>query len=266
MSYPTQCSTPVTTDNDDDVTVITSITLSITSTHNANTHALAAANVTLQTKDAIADLGATQTFIMEHTPVVNKRITCAPLKVALADGCKVFSTHECDVHIIGLPTVLTGHIIPNLSIALLFDIRVLMEAGCEVQFNKDKCTVWYDTRIILEGGKDRTTDLWTLPIGSPPMKSTYIVQPPTSASNIAHAHYATTQIAFFTHTMRTKANSIRFAHQALCSPHISTLLHAIQCSYLKGCPNLSAKGVMKYLNKLLMTLMYINVVQLVHSR
>jgi hypothetical protein len=78
---------------------------------------------------------------MEHTPIVNKRITCTPLKVALTNGHMVFSTHECGVHIKGLPTVLTGHIIPDLSIALLFGIRVLTEAGCKVTFNKDKCTV-----------------------------------------------------------------------------------------------------------------------------
>jgi hypothetical protein len=56
------------------------------------------------------------------------------------------------------------------------------------------------------------------------------------------------QIAFFMHTVQTKANSIRFAHQSLCSPRISTLLKAIRCSFLKGCPNLSAAGVTRYLN------------------
>ena len=35
---------------------------------------------------AIADSGATQIFIMEGTPVKNKRPTRSPLKVALADG------------------------------------------------------------------------------------------------------------------------------------------------------------------------------------
>ena len=112
-SYPTQCSTPATIDNDDDAIVITSNISSNTSTHNANTHALATTNVTLQTKDAIADSGATQIFIMKHTPVVNKRITCTPVKVALADGREVFSTHECNMHIKGLPTVLIKHLIPN---------------------------------------------------------------------------------------------------------------------------------------------------------
>jgi hypothetical protein len=100
---------------------------------------------------------------------------------------------------------------------------------------------------MLEGGKDSTTDLWTLPIGSP-CPSPSIAPTPATSSDIAHAHCATTQIAFFTHTVHNKANSIRFAHQALCSPCISTLLKAIQRGYLKGRPNLLVKGVVKYLN------------------
>jgi hypothetical protein len=63
----------------------------------------------------------------------------------------------------------------------------------------------------------------------------------------AHAHSAT-QIAFFTCTVRTKANSIRFAHQSLCSPCISTLLKTIRRNYLKGCSNFTAKRVSEYLN------------------
>ena len=53
---------------------------------------------------------------------------------------------------------------------------------------------------------------------------------------------------FFTHTVRTKANSIKFAHQSMCSPTISTLLKEIRRGYLDGCPNLSAIGVTRYLN------------------
>ncbi len=64
----------------------------------------------------------------------------------------------------------------------------------------------------------------------------------------SHSHHATTQRAFFTHNVRNKANSIWFAHQSLCSPRISTLLKAIRHNHLKGCPNLSAAGVSKYLN------------------
>jgi len=43
--------------------------------------------------------------------------------------------------------------------------------------------------------------------------------------------------------VRTKAKSICFVAK------IFTLLKAIRCGYLKGCPNLTAKGVSKYLNQ-----------------
>jgi hypothetical protein len=72
---------------------------------------------------------------------------------------------------------------------------------------------------------------------------------PLAAPDFADAHaQPAVQIAFFAHTVRTKANSIHFAHPSLCSPRISTLLKAIKRGYLKGCPNLMAHGVNKYLN------------------
>jgi hypothetical protein len=40
----------------------------------------------------------------------------------------------------------------------------------------------------------------------------------------------------------------KFAHQSLCNPKISTLLKAVCKRFLKGCPNLSEKLILKYLN------------------
>ena len=77
------------------------------------------------------------------------------------------STHMCDIIIPGLPTTLVGHIVPELSIASLFGISVLTEAGCTVKFDIEKCVVKYNGKIILIGMKDPTTDLWTLPIVGP---------------------------------------------------------------------------------------------------
>ena len=124
----------------------------------------------LDMNDAITDSGATQIFVMDRTPVVNKCLTTHPLKVALVDGRIVLSTHIGDIQINGLPTVLTGHIIPDLSIASLFGIHVLTEAGCTVTFDKMKCIVRYNIAVISNGTKDPATDLWTLPLGS--LKST----------------------------------------------------------------------------------------------
>ena len=138
------------------------------------------------------------------------------------------------------------------------------------------------------GMKDPTTDLWTLPIvnsaGKTSQMDTHDEQDAfnnlrneflekvnmaynTEPSSVAIPLCASTQACrtiqtgkprlptpppkdfrFFTHTVRTKASSIKFAHQSMCSPTISTLLKAIRCGYLDGCPNLSAKGVTHYLN------------------
>jgi len=136
------CSSALVNDIDDDATVIISNDTNTKRSrqsfkaralnHLVKNENAGFAGLHLDTYDAIADSGATQIFVMDGTPVINKRPTTHPLKVALADGRIVVSTHMCDIKIDGLPTVLTGHIIPDLSIASLFGIRVLTEAGCTV--------------------------------------------------------------------------------------------------------------------------------------
>jgi hypothetical protein len=131
----------------DNKTVITSNTGSSKCGISNNTpppQHFACAAFPLRMKDGIADLGAMQIFITEGTPVVNKQPTTCPLVVSLADGSKVTSTHMWDIHINRIPVVLTGHIILELSIASIFGIVVLTEAGCKVQFDKSTCMVWYN--------------------------------------------------------------------------------------------------------------------------
>ncbi len=89
----------------------------------------------------------------------------------------------------------------------------------------------------------------------------------TAPSSLAVLSYASTQacatgkaakiklpnphplhFGLFTHVVRTKANGIKFAHQLLCSPTILTIFKAIRRGFLNRCPNLSAKGVSRYLN------------------
>ena len=86
---------------------------------------------------------------MEGADVINKRTALKPLTINLPDGRQVQSTHICDIAIPGLPTTLTGHIVPDLTVASLFGIRVLCKAGCKVVFNRDKCKVYYKDDIIL---------------------------------------------------------------------------------------------------------------------
>jgi hypothetical protein len=52
----------------------------------------------------------------------------------------------------------------------------------------------------------------------------------------------------FTHSIQTQVNAVKFAHQSLCNSKISTLLKATRRGFLKGCPNLTKKLILKYLN------------------
>ncbi len=84
---------------------------------------------------------------------------------------------------------LTGHIIPNLSIVLLFGIRILTEAGCDVTFTKGDYIITYNGKIILRDEKDPSMDLWTLPLGSHDTTSQHATSTlPLVAPDFANAH------------------------------------------------------------------------------
>ncbi len=180
---------------------------------------------------------------MDGTPVLNKRVASNPLTISLPDGTKIRSTHDCDILIPGLPKILTGHIVPQLEIASLIGIRVLCEAGCKVTFCDKHCDVLYNKKLILRGFKDPATDLWTLPITPPPAPTTSINGPPVASPHTSPPHTMN-----FVHSISTRANKVKFTHQALCSPKISTLLKAVRRGFLTGCPNLNETLILKYLN------------------
>ena len=204
--------------------------------------------ITIAPSHAIADTGATSIFVMDGVDVENKRVAIRPLTINLPDGRKVKSTHVCDIVIPGLPTVLTGHVVPHLAVASLIGIRPLCNAGCTVTFDKDKCDVEFNGTVILQGFKDPATDLWTLPLTRAAMQSAL----PRSAPDIDRALHAAVHpgvnLATFTHSVKTRSNGVKFAHQSLCNPKISTLLKAVRRGFLEGCPNLSEKLILKYLN------------------
>ena len=268
---PTQIINVLTNDNnlikDDNVTVPTSNCLSTTkrsinnicpTTHRPSLTATAQQifgspsqqylnTIAIKMNQAITDTSATSIFIMEGTPVSNLQPLSQLLTINLPDSSKVKSTHMCDITIPGLPTILTGHIVPKLTIASLIGIRVLCKAGCSVLFTKSKCDVIYNKQVILRGFKDPATDLWKLPINSTTADSKGKVGKSHKNSS-AVGNSECVDLATFTHSIRTLANSVMFAHQSLCNPKISTLLKATHQGFVRGCPNMSKKMIIKYLN------------------
>jgi hypothetical protein len=196
--------------------------------------------ITIKTNQAIADTGAMSIFIMEGTPVNNLRPLSQPLTINLPDVSRVKSTHMCDIPIPGLPVILTEHIVPKLTIASLIGIRVLCEAGCTVVFAKAKCEVIYNEKIILRGYEDPSTNLWTLPINATTEDSNGKVGKPHKTTSIID-NSERIDLATFTHSIRTRAKSVMFAHQSLCNPKISMLLKATRRGFVRGCPHMLEK-------------------------
>jgi hypothetical protein len=192
--------------------------------------------LTIAANQAIANTGATSIFIMESADVDNKHLAMKPLTINLPNGKQIQSTHVCDIKIPGLPAVLTGQIVPSLSIASLIGIRLLCKVGCKVIFDNKKCDVMFNGVVILRGCKDPSTNLWTLPIPTKVCTApgpTVLPQPgpceghaPHLSMDASDTHPGVT-LATFMHSVRTQANAVKFAHQSLCNPKISTLLKAI---------------------------------------
>ena len=58
--------------------------------------------------------------------------------------------------------------------------------------------------------------------------------PKTVTSNAA--------VAMFTHSVRTRANTVKFGHQAMCNPNISSLLKALRKGFSGNFPFMSIDG------------------------
>ena len=73
------------------------------------------------------------------------------VNINLPDGTVEKSTHICNLEIPGLPHVLEGHIVPELTVASLIGIRILCKLGCTVLFRDKACYVFYQEKLILTG-------------------------------------------------------------------------------------------------------------------
>jgi hypothetical protein len=99
----------------------------------------------------VANMGATLLFLTKGAPCQNKHHAINLVIITLLDRCKIKSMHVCDVMIPGLPTVLMGHIMPDMTTASIFGTRVSWKAGCQVLFDDDKCQVIFNGTVILTG-------------------------------------------------------------------------------------------------------------------
>jgi hypothetical protein len=197
---------------------------------------------------------------MAGAPARNIHVATKPIQISLPDGKKIVSTHICDVDIPGLPHKLIGHIVPDMKMASLLSIHILCKAGCKVIFDDEKCQVNFNGNTILTGYKDPAGNLWTLPIfqgeeglRTTPRSDSVVSELTPSQPGPCKGHappppfVPPPELAAFLYHQTTKANAVKFMHQRLCNPPITSLIKAINAGFLCGAPHLNAKSVQKYL-------------------
>jgi hypothetical protein len=133
-------------------------------------------------------------------------------------------------------------------------------------FDNEKCKVLYKNNIILRGYEDPTTDLWALPIINKEIAKTTPepAMPWPQSAHMTLSHQLPTQprpgpclgraqrnpiveTAGFSYARTTKTNNVKFTHQSLCNPPITSIIKAINAGFLDGAPHLNTRTVHKYL-------------------
>ncbi len=209
---------------------------------------------------AVADTGATSVFVMAGTPAKSIHVATKPIQISLPDGKKIVSTHICDVDILGLPHKLIGHIVLDMKMTSLLGIHILCKAGSEVIFDDEKCQVSFKGNTILMGYKDPASNLstllifqgeeglWTTPRSDSVVSESTPSQPgPCKDCAPPPPFMLPPELVSFLYHQTTKANAVKFMHQSLCNPPITSLIKAINAGFLLGTPHLNAKSVQKYL-------------------
>ena len=208
----------------------------------------------LENKD---DSGCTATVCILGTPLKNLRPTAKPIRLKTADGAYIHTTHEGKIDIPGLPPAARrAHICPGLTNMSLIGIKTLVDAGCEVLFSKDDCIVLYKGSIVWKGGRQVRSGLWILPLSPDGIEemNKLQIQPTSWIVTVEQlrkeAEWSVPkrddQLNNVFHTT-TKAELIKYLHQAAFSPVKATWKKTIQNGHFTTWPGLTAEAVEKYL-------------------
>ena len=182
------------------------------------------------------------------------RPTNNPITLIDAQGGKLVTTHEGEIDIPELPPeARRAHVCPDLAHSLLVSIKQLVDAGCKVEYDIVEVRVKYRGKVVWRGGREKSSGLWILPMSpedpaqlklSEPkwidavntlgMNATRLLSRPREQANNA---FATT----------TKADLIKYLHQAAFSPVKQTFLKAIKNGQFATWPGLTEEAVKKYL-------------------
>ena len=197
---------------------------------------------------ALSDSGASSHFIVDGANVINKQIDINPITITLPDGATLQSTHTCNVNIPWLRDAATrARIVPGLAHSSLLSTASFCDAGYTVTFDAQVCQIFDGEELVLEGGRDATTNLWRLPLSphAPPAPPA----PTPVAYNGTHSTPTMRNSVNNVHTIPHLQNRVKYMHQVFFCPPQQTLLRAANLGFLDGFPFLTSELIHKHLTK-----------------
>jgi hypothetical protein len=135
----------------------------------------------------------------------------------------------------------------------LVSIGQLCDAGCIAAFDKNTVSIHKQEKLILQGQREPTTRLWTVPLSDqpPPDPLAHQIEPRQQAAMSAIAAHnlnpSVKHVALSAIATETIGECIAFLHACAGSPALSTFRAAIQAGYFTTWPELTAKRIDKYL-------------------
>ena len=92
--------------------------------------------------------------------MIDIKPAAVPLIINLPDGEVIKSTYTCKLNLPFLPEAATrAHIVPGLAHTSLVSIKILCDAGCEVNYNEKECLVYYENKLVWTGRREESTKL-----------------------------------------------------------------------------------------------------------
>ena len=163
-----------------------------------------------------------------------------------------------ELHLHSLPPAAKKvHVFQDIKKNLL-SVPVLCDADCICTFAKTKFSVTKDNKSIMEGPRDKSTNLWnvSLPTANatiPPVHNplAFMVSEPTPELTRPRVFPA----AYSAYQQRSAAELQAYHHASLCAPTVATLINAIKNLRLTTFPGLTVDGVRRHLPKSIQTAM-----------
>jgi Reverse transcriptase (RNA-dependent DNA polymerase) len=169
----------------------------------------------------LIDSGSTGHYFAPTNTLSNLQPTETPLAVQVANQQMMHSTHTAEIPLPFLPLAARQvNIFPDMHRSLVA-VSPLCDAGCTVTFDNTTCLIHCPSGDTIRCPR-QADGLWTLPQQS--RRTAMAASPPTS----------------------TPEELVAFAHAALFSPALSTLLMALKKQYLPPFPGLTEDSLRKH--------------------